>query len=105
MPVADWTREKRREGRAVLFVHHDGKNGRQRGSSRRKDVLDVVVGRSRPADYRESKAARSVLTLNKARELTGQDIDAIEAGLGVDASGAQKGPGSGPRRRTSFPQG
>jgi RecA-family ATPase len=37
LPIANWALARRREGRAVLFVHHEGKNGQQRGSSRRED--------------------------------------------------------------------
>lgn len=90
LPVAAWALELRREGRSVLFVHHDGKNGQQRGSSRREDLLDVVVSLSRPADYCESEGARFVLKFKKARGLFGADVEDIEAALGVDASGAQQ---------------
>jgi RecA-family ATPase len=40
LPVQDWALAHRRAGRSVLFIHHDGKGGSQRGTSRREDVLD-----------------------------------------------------------------
>jgi KaiC/GvpD/RAD55 family RecA-like ATPase len=33
----------RHAGYTVAFVHHDGKNGQQRGASRREDFLDLVI--------------------------------------------------------------
>lgn len=47
--VQQWARQQRRAGRSVLFVHHDGKTGQQRGSSRREDILDMVIQLRRPA--------------------------------------------------------
>jgi len=37
--------------RSVLLIHHAGKGGLQRGTSRREDVLDTVITLRRPADY------------------------------------------------------
>src|SRR5207245_1837650 len=42
---------QRRHGRAMLVVHHANKQGGQRGTSRREDVLDLVMALRRPADY------------------------------------------------------
>src|SRR5437016_444181 len=43
---------QRRVGRAMLLVHHANTKGRQRGSNRREDMLDVVMALRRPADCR-----------------------------------------------------
>lgn len=90
IPIAEWALALRREGRAVLFVHHEGKNGQQRGASRREDLLDVVVALGRPSDYREQEGARFVVQFKKARGLRGTDVDEIEAMLTVDAHGLQQ---------------
>jgi RecA-family ATPase len=37
LAVQGWALARRREGRAVLFVHHSGKGGSQRGTSRKED--------------------------------------------------------------------
>ena len=50
-PMQSWLLKLRRSGKSVLFVHHAGNNGRQRGTSRREDVLDTVIGLRRPEDY------------------------------------------------------
>ena len=51
LPIADWILSLRRRGIAVVLVHHAGKGGQQRGTSKREDLLDVVIGLSRPKDY------------------------------------------------------
>lgn len=90
LPIASWALARRREGRAVLFVHHEGKNGQQRGSSRREDLLDVVISLSRPSDYREQEGARFVVRFKKGRGMRGSELDPIEAMLATDAHGIQQ---------------
>ena len=43
VPIQNWLLRLRRQGVAVLLVHHAGTNGRQRGTSRREDALDTVI--------------------------------------------------------------
>ena len=86
IPMATWALARRREGRAVLFVHHAGKNGAQRGSSRREDLLDISVCLKRPSDYRSEQGARFEVHFTKARGLFGDDVQSIEAMLAVDES-------------------
>ena len=59
-PVQEWALVQRRNGRAVLFVHHAGKGGTQRGTSRKEDVLDTVIALRRPEDYKASDRRRSI---------------------------------------------
>ena len=81
LPVQGWLLKQRREGRSVLLVHHAGKGGNQRGTSAREDVLDTVISLTRPSDYQTSDGARFIVTLTKARGLTGQSADPFEAGI------------------------
>lgn len=81
-PIATWILQLRRRGLAVLLVHHAGKGGQQRGTSKREDLLDVVIGLSRPKDYQPSQGARFVLEFTKARNLTGDDAQSLELELG-----------------------
>lgn len=71
----------RREGRAVLLIHHAGKGGAQRGTSRREDVLDTVIGLKRPDDFRASEGARFQISFEKSRGFMGKDADTFEAAL------------------------
>lgn len=84
LPIADWILSLRRRGMAVVLIHHAGKGGQQRGTSKREDLLDVVIGLSRPADYDPSQGAVFVAEFTKARNLSGDDAEGIELQLGGD---------------------
>lgn len=87
LSVAEWALQQRQAGRSVLFIHHSGKNGQQRGTSKREDLLDVVISLKRPADYDPSQGARFEVHFEKARHLSGEEVDPIEATLTTDMSG------------------
>jgi putative DNA primase/helicase len=79
LPVQGWALDLRRRGIAVLFVHHAGKGGAQRGTSRREDVLDTVINLRRPADYTADQGARFEIVFEKARGFVGNDAKPLEA--------------------------
>jgi hypothetical protein len=81
LPVAGWLLSLRRRGVAVVLVHHAGKGGQQRGTSKREDLLDAVVGLSRPTDYDPSQGAVFVAEFTKARHLSGNQAESIELAL------------------------
>lgn len=81
LPIADWILGLRRRGIAVVLVHHAGKGGQQRGTSKREDLLDVVIGLSRPKDYDPSQGAVFVAEFTKARNLAGADAESLELKL------------------------
>lgn len=85
LPVQSWALRHRAQGRAVLFIHHSGKNGQQRGASRREDVLDTVIALRRPDDYKPEQGARFELIFEKARNLSGNDAAPIDACLITDS--------------------
>lgn len=82
LPIADWILALRRRGIAVILTHHAGKGGQQRGTSKREDLLDVVISLSRPSDYEPSQGAVFVAEFTKARNLAGDDAESIELELG-----------------------
>ncbi|MFL6820692.1 MAG: AAA family ATPase, partial [Bradyrhizobium sp.] len=53
-----WILLLRRQGKSVLLVHHDGKGGQQRGTSKKEDVLDTVISLRRPPDYTADQGCR-----------------------------------------------
>ena len=66
-----WLLALRRRGVTVLLVHHEGKSGKQRGTSKREDVLSQVVQLRRPSDYRAAEGARfEVHNFSKSRAST-----------------------------------
>jgi len=68
-----WALAMGRAGKSVLFVHHSGKGGGQRGTSRKEDVLDTVIALRRPTDYAPEQGARFEIHFEKARGLFGDD--------------------------------
>jgi putative DNA primase/helicase len=78
-PVQDWALRQRSAGRSVLFVHHASKNGGQRGTSAREDVLDSVINLRHPFDYDPQQGARFEVVYTKARGFYGVDAEPFEA--------------------------
>jgi putative DNA primase/helicase len=81
LPIQAWALEQRREGRSVVFIHHAGKGGAQRGTSRREDVLDSVIALRRPEDYDPNQGARFEVHFEKSRGFYGDDAKPFEAAL------------------------
>ena len=79
--VQAWALKQRREGRSVLFIHHAGKGGEQRGTSKREDVMDAVVKLSHPEDYSPADGARFEVAFTKSRGFYGPDAEPFEAKL------------------------
>jgi putative DNA primase/helicase len=67
VPMQNWLLGLRRKGIAVLLIHHAGTNGRQRGTSRREDVLDTVIALRRPEDYSPEQGAKFEVHFEKLR--------------------------------------
>ncbi len=87
LPVQTWALRQRAAGRSVLFIHHAGKSGQQRGSSRREDLLDTVIALRRPPDYNQQDGASFEVHFEKARQLHGDTVRPFEARLVSDATG------------------
>ena len=90
LPVQEWALRQRAEGRSVLWVHHSGKGGQQRGTSRREDVLDTSIGLKRPPDYSPEQGAVFEVHFQKSRGFTGEDAQPLEASMVIDNRGLQK---------------
>lgn len=74
LPLQEWALDLRRRGLSVLFVHHAGKGGGQRGTSRREDVLDTVIALRHPSDYDPRNGAHFEVHFEKARGLFGEEV-------------------------------
>jgi putative DNA primase/helicase len=85
VPMQNWLLKLRRQGVAVLLVHHAGTNGRQRGTSRREDALDTVIALRRPEDYLPEQGARFEVHFEKLRNrVDGGDAIPFEASITAD---------------------
>jgi RecA-family ATPase len=71
----------KRKGKAVLFIHHSGKNNEQRGTSKKEDILDVVIKLSRPEGYEATEGARCIVEFKKNRHFYGEDAATFEIRL------------------------
>lgn len=65
--IEDWFSDLCWHGVSVLFVHHAGKGGDQRGTSKREDLLDFVLKMRAPSDYEMQEGLRTQLHLTKLR--------------------------------------
>lgn len=80
-PVQSWALSLRRAGKSVLLIHHGGKAGTQRGTSRKEDVLDTVMSLRKPPDYAADQSARFEIHFEKARGFHGPEAEPFEARL------------------------
>jgi len=87
--IQQWALSLRKRGKTVLFIHHAGKGGQQRGTSKREDALDTVIKLSRPPDYRPDDGARFEVHFEKARNFHGADAMPFEVKLNIDETGCQ----------------
>lgn len=77
----DWALSLRRRGKSVLFVHHAGKSGNQRGTSKREDALDTVILLQHPANYNPEQGALFEIKFDKARHFSGEEARPFQVQL------------------------
>ena len=82
--VASFLMSQRAQGRAAVLIHHAGKGGAQRGTSKREDILDTVIALKKPDDYDPTEGLRVQIVFEKARNLDGADIPSIEVQLSTE---------------------
>jgi hypothetical protein len=78
-PIQGWLLAQRAAGRSVLAVHHSGKGGAQRGTSRKEDTLDTVISLTHPSGYSAAEGARFEVRFTKNRGFWGTDAEPFEA--------------------------
>ena len=72
---------QRQWGRAVLMIHHANKRGLQRGTSRREDILDLVMAMRRPWGWTPADGTEFEIHFEKTRSLHGAAIQPVRARL------------------------
>lgn len=85
--VQAWALSLRSRGISVLFIHHAGKNGLQRGTSKREDVLDTVISLRHGNEYNPEQGACFEIHFEKARGIYGDDTRTVEAKLTTHCDG------------------
>jgi hypothetical protein len=80
-PAQEWALKLRKDKKSVLFVHHAGKGGQQRGTSKKEDILDSVICLRHPNNYNPEDGACFEVHYEKAREFTGKEASPFRAKL------------------------
>jgi hypothetical protein len=74
---------------AVLILHHAGKKGPQRGTSKRTDTMSQILKLEHPPDYSAEEGVRFILSFDKNRYVFGDDAAALEVTMRVDDGRAE----------------
>ena len=82
-PMQDWLLKHRWRGRTVLLIHHEGRSGKPRGTSKREDVLDTMIGLRKKPDDDGSADSVFELTFTKARDFYGADAEPLRLRLSM----------------------
>lgn len=81
LDVQQWLIKLRQRNVSTLLVHHAGKGGSQRGTSRKEDILDTVIALKKSSDYTPEKGAKFSVLLEKCRGFSGDEAKPFEASL------------------------
>jgi replicative DNA helicase len=65
--LADWYADLNQRGIWVIWLHHAGKSGLQRGGSEKEDMLGCVLELRRPANYKPEQQLRVEVHVGKTR--------------------------------------
>jgi DnaB helicase-like protein/AAA domain-containing protein len=65
--LAEWFNDLNQRGIWVIFLHHAGKSGEQRGDSEKEDMLSFVLKLRRPANYKPEQGLRVEVHVDKNR--------------------------------------
>lgn len=65
--LAEWFTDLNQRGIWIIFLHHAGKSGEQRGDSEKEDMLSFVMKLRRPANYKPDEQLRVEVHIEKNR--------------------------------------
>jgi 5S rRNA maturation endonuclease (ribonuclease M5) len=83
-PFQFWLLNLRRRGLTVLFLHHAGRSGNQRGTTGREDVLDAIISLKHPPSYKHEEGAKFIVRNEKPRGLVGKDVEPFSVQITID---------------------
>jgi hypothetical protein len=75
-PINQWLLDLRFAGISTIILHHESKEGKQRGTSAREDNLDISIQLKKPKDYFAEDGARFTVHFTKSRVRT-KDLNLI----------------------------
>jgi len=65
--LTEWFLDLNQRGISVIYLHHAGKGGEQRGGSEKEDMLDFVMKLTRPPGYKREEQLRVLVDIDKIR--------------------------------------
>src|SRR6185437_6181390 len=88
LDVMAWLKKLRSKGLCIIFLHHAGKGGLQRGASKSEDLLDISIKLERPSDYHLDDGLRVNLRFDKTRGVVMLDGE-VEVAMTIDNDHAE----------------
>ncbi|TLS78275.1 hypothetical protein FE236_00505 [Mariprofundus erugo] len=86
--IQAWAIQMRSKGITVLFVHHAGKSGEQRGTSKREDVMDVCIALKPPGQkVSDHDGAAFEVHFTKSRDAHGEAVRPQHIALSTSEDG------------------
>lgn len=76
--MQSWLLQMRGRGKTVIILHHAGKDGSSRGTSRRQDALDTVIKLERPYAYQQSDGAVFEVHFEKTRSFHSDAAEPVQ---------------------------
>jgi len=65
--LSDWFADLNQKNVSVIYLHHAGKGGDQRGGSEKEDMLDFVISLKNPPGYKREQQLRIDVEITKIR--------------------------------------
>lgn len=84
--INQWLLELRSKEIAVIFLHHEGKGGDQRGTSAIEDNINFSIRLKRPEGYHKEDGAKFIVEFTKTRRLYGDDSKSFILHLQYDGA-------------------
>jgi putative DNA primase/helicase len=72
-PIQEWMLGHRFRERTFIIIHHEGRSGHARGTSKREDVLDTIMRLEGDDDQAKPHESVFKLSFKKARDFYGED--------------------------------
>jgi putative DNA primase/helicase len=90
-PIQQWALRQRWAGRSVIFIAHEGAtgSGRPRGSSKREDVLDTMIGLTEDKDSSSKGESVFELKFTKSRSFYGENAAQRTIRLSTESGSAE----------------
>ncbi len=85
--IQAWLKTLKRQGISSMFLHHAGHAGHARGTTRREDLLDLVIELKHPSDHKASEGLRLEINFGKTRRYLGPLAEPLEASLTTGLDG------------------